>query len=302
MRELVILSGKGGTGKTSVAASLAFLARPVTMADCDVDAPDLALVVRPEPSEPHDFRAGWLAVMSEHICLRCGRCAELCRFDAISWQGAGGGRYVVDPLACEGCGLCERVCTRNAISITSPLRGWWRRSTTELGVLYHAEMDPGSENSGKLVALLRRQARDDTSGQTEWLITDGPPGIGCAAIASVTGAAYVLFVAEPTPSSLHDLRRVAQLVAGFGVPAAVVVNKWDLSPDGTEKIEAFAVAAGLRCAGRIPYDQAFAEAQIAGKSVVGLGDGPSARALEAVWRSIQEAVRSPEAPSLRVSQ
>jgi MinD superfamily P-loop ATPase len=272
MPELVIISGKGGTGKTSVAASLAALARPIVLADCDVDASDLHLVLEPATKERHAFLGGNKARISADRCMGCGKCAELCRFDAIVCEDFDNNPakqlYQVDPLACEGCGVCVRFCPETAIELFPARSGEWFASETRCGSMVHARLDPAAGNSGKLINQLRQRARELVVSDQELILCDGSPGIGCPVIASLTGADLALIVVEPTLSSLHDLKRVLDLCRYFHMEVAVAVNKWDLNPDLTEQIEAQAANWGLPVAGRLRYALAVTEAQVQRKSVV----------------------------------
>jgi MinD superfamily P-loop ATPase len=280
MRELVVLSGKGGTGKTSVLASLAVLAGRAVLADCDVDAADLHLVLQPEVRQREPFYAGHEAVLHSEWCTACGSCASLCRAGAIRAEN---GRYVVEPLLCEGCGLCVRICPAGAIDFPARLAGELYVSETRFGPLVHARLEPGGESSGKLVTRVRQKARRLAADQGEaWVLVDGPPGIGCPVIASLTEATAVLAVAEPTPSGRHDLERLLELCRHFHVAAVVCVNKWDLHPELTVDIEALAETQGARVLGRIPYDLTVTAAQIEGRPVVELG-GPAAEAITDLW-------------------
>jgi MinD superfamily P-loop ATPase len=294
MNELVILSGKGGTGKTSVVAGFAALARDAVLADCDVDAADLHLVLGPTVERRETFTSGHEAVVRTPDCIACGACLARCRFDAVRMHGAGAGEatFAIDPFACEGCGVCVRFCPVQAIAFPERRCGEWYVSTTRSGPMVHARLGAAAENSGKLVSLVRREAKRIALEQGRPLIlVDGPPGIGCPVIASVTGATTVLAVTEPTPSGLHDVARVLELTRHFGVPATVCVNKWDLHPATAEAIERGAAEAGARVAARIPYDRAVTAAQLEGRSVVEHGDGPAARAIRHVWEDVCQAMR-----------
>ncbi len=285
IQELVIISGKGGTGKTSIAASFAVLAGFPVIADCDVDAADMHLILAPSVRERHEFRCGNEAVIRPDDCTGCGRCRDLCRFDAIA-EVKGGGSYVVDPVACEGCGVCVRFCPERAIDFPESLCGEWMVSETRSGPMVHARLGIAAENSGKLVSTVRREARRLAEENGHRLVlVDGPPGIGCPVIASMTGASQALVVTEPTVSGEHDLERVLKLARHFDIPAAVCVNKWDLNPEMTERIEALAVRSGARIAGRIRYDRAVTLAQIQEKAVVEI-DAPSAGDIRLVWESL----------------
>ena len=273
--ELVVISGKGGTGKTSITASFAALAAGrAVLADCDVDAADLHLVLTPEILERHDFVNGREAVIRADDCVGCGVCADLCRFDALRQARHPSGKaiYKIDPIGCEGCGVCVRFCRSKAIDFPDRLCGEWMLSETRCGPMVHACLYAAAENSGKLVATVRREARRIAEAKDlPLIITDGPPGIGCPVIASLTGASKVLAVTEPTVSGEHDLERVLQLTRFFEVPVAVCVNKWDINPDVTERIERKAENLGAACIGRVRYDKAVTTAQIQRKSVVEIG-------------------------------
>lgn len=285
MKELVIISGKGGTGKTSITASFAALAQHTVLADCDVDAADLHLVLRPEIQEYHEtFISGHTATIRELDCIGCGLCQSLCRFNAIQQKG---GIYKVDPFSCEGCGVCVEFCPSNAIDFPEQVCGEWYSSTTPFGDMVHARMHAGAENSGKLVSLVRREARKIAEQQnSEYLLVDGPPGIGCPVIASITGADAVLVVTEPTLSGEHDLQRVLELAAHFNIPAMVCINKWDINPEMSDRIEAKAKQVGATPIGRIPYDKDVTAAQIKGLTLVEESDGPASQAIKEIWRKI----------------
>lgn len=289
IQELVIISGKGGTGKTSVTASFAVLAAGrAVLADCDVDAADLHLVLTPKVLSTTDFISGHEARIRPDTCVGCGRCMHLCRFDAPKIVKNAEGRlvYVIDPVACEGCGVCVRFCPVRAIEFPDRLCGKWMISETRCGTLVHACLNAAAENSGKLVSTVRREARQRAEAQNlSLIISDGPPGLGCPVIASLTGSTQVLVVTEPTVSGEHDLERVLKLTRFFGVPTAVCVNKWDINPAMTERIEAKATAAGVQIAGRIRYDPAVTTAQIQAKAVVEI-DAPSAEDIRAVWKKV----------------
>ncbi|MEW6515521.1 MAG: ATP-binding protein [candidate division FCPU426 bacterium] len=283
IKELVVISGKGGTGKTSVAASLAALAERPVIADCDVDAADLHLVLAPKVRERRDFYAGREAVIRQADCTRCGECARLCRFQAVVRKDGG---YLIDPASCEGCGVCVRFCPAKAIDFPERRCGEWMISNTRFGPMVHARLAAAAENSGKLVSLVRREARQIAEQEGRpCVIVDGPPGIGCPVIASLGGATLVLVVTEPTVSGEHDLKRVLALARHFGVPAAVCVNKWDINPAMGEKTEALALQEGARLAGRIAYDPFVTRAQLREQTVVETS-APSAAAFRDLWRDL----------------
>jgi MinD superfamily P-loop ATPase len=288
MREIVVISGKGGTGKTSLTASFALLADRPVLADCDVDAADLHLVLSPTVVARHELRGGHEAVIREEDCLGCGICLEDCRFDAVRRRVTDGGRvkYSVDPTACEGCGVCVRFCPEHAIDFPDRRSGEWMVSATRCGPMVHARLATAAGNSGKLVSEVRQEARRIAEAQDRSLVlVDGPPGVGCPVIASVTGASLVLAVTEPTVSGEHDLERVLSLARHFGVPAAVCVNKWDLDPGMAERIEQSAAKAGARLAGRVRYDRGVTAAQMVQRAVVET-DAPSAADVRQVWESL----------------
>lgn len=283
MKELVVISGKGGTGKTSVAASLAVLSANAVIADCDVDAADMHLVLKPQATQSHPFDSGNLAVIREDKCTGCGLCLENCRFGAVKEPAAGETSYHIVPEACEGCGVCVRLCPAGAIDFPERHCGQWMISDTRCGPMVHAKLAVAAENSGKLVSIVRSNARMLAMEQgKDTIIVDGPPGIGCPVIASITGAWKVLVVTEPTVSGEHDLMRVLSLAGHFKVPAAVCVNKWDINPEMTERIEDKARQAGAVVAGRIRYDRMFTKAQIQGKAVVET-DATSAGDIKTIW-------------------
>jgi MinD superfamily P-loop ATPase len=273
LKELVVVSGKGGTGKTSVAASLAILARESVIADCDVDAPDLHLVLSPRVLERHEFRSGHQAVIQQSACTQCGACLH-CRFDAIRvcQQASGEPFYTINPSACEGCGICARLCPNKAIDFPERICGEWMVSDSRSGPMIHARLGIAAENSGKLVFTVRREARRVAEQKgLNWVIVDGPPGIGCPVIASITGASLVLVVTEPTVSGEHDLQRVLALTEHFAVSTMVCVNRWDINPKTTERIELKAREAGAQIAGRIRYDRGVTRAQVEARTVVETG-------------------------------
>ena len=284
MKELVVISGKGGTGKTSVTASLAALASSPVIADCDVDAADLHLVLRPQIRESHEFLSGHEAVIRPADCSGCGICMDLCRFDAVRPDED---VFIIDPIACEGCNVCVHFCPEQAIDFPQSLSGKWFISDTRLGPMVHAKLGVAAENSGKLVSLVRNEAKRVAGEENRKIvIVDGPPGIGCPVIAAITGASKVLVVTEPTVSGEHDLERVLHLARHFEIPASVCVNKWDINPEAAGRIEQKALALGARLAGRIRYDPDVTRAQIENKAVVET-DAPSAEDIRQVWENLK---------------
>lgn len=283
MQQLVVLSGKGGTGKTTVAAALAHLASaemPLVLADADVDAANLELVLDPVQREVHDFWSGRLAIIDPDACTACGRCAEVCRFEAV----VAGDVYQVDPLGCEGCATCFYQCPVEAIEMQEQHAGRWFRSDTRFGSLFHAHLFAGRENSGKLVTTVKQQANVYAlDAKADLLLIDGPPGIGCPVISASVGTDLALLVVEPTVSGAHDLERVLATTEHFGVPALVVINKADLNPARSDQIAAYCSERGIEVIGRIPYDTAVTEAMVAGQPVTAVADGAVARAMRDVW-------------------
>jgi MinD superfamily P-loop ATPase len=284
MKELVIISGKGGTGKTSITASFATLAKNAVLADCDVDAADLHLILRPEAQQTHPFYSGHEAVIRTADCLQCGLCQTLCRFDAIKKSGD---KFQIEPSSCEGCGVCVHFCPAKAIDFPERLCGEWFLSKTRCGTMVHARLGIGAENSGKLVSTVRSQAKQIAAAiQADWILVDGPPGTGCPVIASLTGADAVLAVTEPTLSGQHDLLRVLELTRHFQIPAFICINKWDINPAMTATIESAATNAGATVLTRIPYDKSITEAQISGQSVVEHNEGPASQFIQTLWEKI----------------
>jgi MinD superfamily P-loop ATPase len=277
MREIVVLSGKGGTGKTTIVGSLAALARGKVLADCDVDAADLHLLLKPKVKQENEFWSGQVAYIDEAKCTQCGLCQELCRFDAIK-------DYRVDPIACEGCGFCSQICPEDAITMRENMSGHWFISDTKYGPLVHARLGIAQENSGKLVAQVRQQARRLAQEQNlEYIISDGPPGIGCPVISSLSGASLALMVAEPTLSGIHDLERVLGVSGHFGVPAMVAINKYDLNEENSRHIEEYCKDQGIKLAAKIPFDNAVTEAIVRGLPVVEYTKGKVSREIAGLW-------------------
>lgn len=284
MRELTVISGKGGTGKTSLVAAMASLAPSVVCADCDVDAADLHLLLAPEVQERHDFEGGLTAAIDPDACCVCGSCFDLCRFGAVRRTD---GLFSIDPHRCEGCGVCHDHCPTEAITLERETAGQWFISRTRVGPMVHARLGVAQENSGKLVSRVRERAREVAKEQgLDLVLVDGSPGIGCPVIASITGADQVLAVTEPTVSGLHDLERVLELAAGFKVPVSVCVNKTDLNPEMARKIIERAGEAGAPCVGEIPFDREVTSAMIAGQTLVEHGASPAAEAVRRIWERI----------------
>jgi len=292
MKELVIISGKGGTGKTSLTASFAALAGSnAVLADCDVDAADLHLVCEPKIRERYDFSGGSRASIRPADCIGCRKCEQACRFRAIALAGPGNDLVqktcLIDPISCEGCGVCLLVCPVKAIDFGPVINGEWYVSRTRFGPMVHARLGIAQENSGKLVTLVRSKAREIAQKEDKPLVLiDGSPGIGCPVIASVTGASAALVVTEPTLSGLHDLERVAELTRHFGVPTFVCLNKWDINPDLAARIEAQARTMGLSVAGKVRYDPAATRAQIRKRAVVEYSPAGISEDIRIIWTNL----------------
>ena len=290
MKEVVVISGKGGTGKTSIVASFAALANNAVLADCDVDAADLYLVLQPDIKQTNDFSGGKLAIVSTAKCIGCGRCEEVCNFDAALFNGPANDvverTYTIDTIACEGCKVCVEFCPVEAIEFKDAVNGQWFISETRFGPMVHARLGIAQENSGKLVSLLRKEAkRIATEQNKDLIIVDGSPGIGCPVIASITGADLVLAVTEPTLSGQHDLDRVIELTGHFRIPTAVCINKYDINVKITKAIEKKASERGLKLVGKIAYDTAVTKAQIASKSIVEYSNNSLKEQILSLWES-----------------
>jgi MinD superfamily P-loop ATPase len=288
MQQLVVLSGKGGTGKTTVAAALAHLAgrqARLVLVDADVDAANLGLVVPHQTREEHEFAGRDVAWIDSALCLDCGICFDTCRFDAVSY----GEGYRVDPLACEGCRACFHACSVCAIELRPTVAGKWFRSDTDPGPLFHARLHAGQENSGKLVTELKRRAVEEAHAlDADLVLIDGPPGTACPVIAAASGCDLALLVAEPSLSGLHDLTRVMVLVEKLGVPAVVCVNKSDLSPRLTEAIHDACHSRGVDVIAEIPFDPSVTRATVAGVAVTWLGEGSAQKVLRDLWERLEE--------------
>ena len=289
MKELVVISGKGGTGKTSIVASFAALAKKKVLADCDVDAADLHLILSPEVQHSETFSGGKEATIRQADCIGCGACVAWCRYDALQRNiGEGNDTFLIDPFSCEGCGVCVEFCPVKAIDFEPRTSGEWFISKTRHGPMVHARLGIGEENSGKLVSLVRKQAsRLATEKGLDLVIIDGPPGIGCPVIASIGGTSLVLAITEPTLSGLHDLQRVVELARHFSVPIDVCINKFDINPEMAEKIKHYCEEHALLVVGELPYDTAVTKAQLAATSVVeDHADSVISREIQRMWDKV----------------
>jgi MinD superfamily P-loop ATPase len=262
VQELVVISGKGGTGKTSLVAALASLAENKVLCDADVDAADLHLVTKPRIVVRQDFQSGHDAIIRPKKCTQCGLCRDLCRWNAVREN------YTIDPIDCEGCGVCVYFCPEKAIDFPLKTCGEWYISETRFGPMVHARLGIAEENSGKLVSLVRQEARKLAEKKSlDLILTDGPPGVGCPVIASMGGASGALLVTEPTVSGRHDMERVAQLADFFKVPVMVCVNKADLNPESTQEIRRYSEQKGYTFLGTIPFDPVFTRAMVQAQTI-----------------------------------
>ncbi len=291
MKEIVIISGKGGTGKTSFAASLAYLGgSDVVVVDCDVDAADMHLLLKPDFAKSEEFFSGELAVIDQEKCIKCGKCKEVCRFDAIPIIN---NQYIVDPLSCEGCGYCARVCPVKAITNEDLNVGNWYISNTKLNnTLVHAKLGIGADNSGKLVAKVKDEAKKiAVSTNKDYIIVDGSPGIGCPVVSSLSGANFVVLVTEPSASGLHDLKRVYELVKKFHIKAGCIINKADINKDKVEEVKSFLKEENIEYIADFPYDIDFTKAMIKGETIVEYDNGNLKNLVVESWNKIKESVK-----------
>ena len=295
MKQIVIISGKGGTGKTVITGAFAALAKNSAegeispqsggkiMADCDVDAADLHLLLQPKIKERHEFRSGLSAVIDKTICQQCGKCIAACRFNAISND------FVIDHISCEGCGFCSHICPAGAIKMEENISGEWFISETRFGPMVHAKLGIAEENSGKLVSLVRKQAKElAEKNNSDWVIIDGAPGIGCPVIASLSGIDCAVVVTEPTLSGLHDALRVIEVTKHFNVPSRLIINKYDLNPDMSKKIEEHCANNGILLIGKVRFDKTVVEAMVEGKTIMEYKDTPLKNEIKEIWDILQK--------------
>ena len=290
MKEIVVISGKGGTGKTSITASFAVLGgRDVVIADCDVDAADMHILLQPENAKSEDFYSGELAVIDQNICTQCGKCFDICRFDAIDVTN---GIHTVDELSCEGCGYCARVCPVDAIT-NAPLNvGKWHIANTRFNQPFvHAKLGIGADNSGKLVAHVKNVAKEIAEEYNRaYVLVDGSPGVGCPVVSSLSGANFVVLVTEPTVSGLHDLKRVYELVKKFHIKAGCIINKSDLNADKTNEIKEFLKSEEIIHLANLPYDENFTKAMTNCQTIVEIEDNEIKEILSKTWNKIQQII------------
>ncbi len=281
MKQILVISGKGGTGKTVITSAFAALAENAVMADCDVDAADLHLLLEPTIGETHMFKSGVTASIDKDQCQQCGRCIEVCRFSGITSD------YVVDPVSCEGCGFCSLVCSPSAISLKENETGTWFVSETRFGPMVHARLGIAEENSGKLVTLVRQKAKEiaDEKGAA-WIIIDGSPGIGCPVIASLSGVDCAVIVTEPTLSGLHDMDRVVRVAKHFNVPVLLIINKYDLNEDMSSKIVSYAVEHDIRLLGKIKFDAEVVHALTKGQTIIEYSNNGVSETIKKIWEKL----------------
>ena len=293
MKELVVISGKGGTGKTSIVASFASLAKNAVFADCDVDAADLHLILSPQVKQATDFTGGKQAFIVSEKCVGCGKCKAICKFEAISYSVQKG--FAVNPISCEGCKVCVEFCPAHAIEFKNVINGQWFVSDTRFGTLIHAKLGIAQENSGKLVTLIRKEAkRIADEHNKELVIIDGSPGIGCPVISSITSADLVVLVTEPTMSAQHDLERVIELVGHFKIPVLVCINKFDINTKKAKEIETNLNQRGINVAAMVPYDNVVTKAQVAGQSVVEYTNNGVAENIKSLWQAVLDVLNNKE--------
>ncbi len=286
MKELVIISGKGGTGKTSIMGAFATLAKNKVLCDADVDAADLHLIIEPSIQSRHDFKSGRTALIDENRCSQCGQCRDLCQFQAISLD------FQVDPVACEGCGVCVHFCPENAIDFPINTCGEWYISDTRLGLMVHARLGVAEENSGKLVSLVRNEAKGmaEKTG-SDLILTDGPPGVGCPVIASIGNADAVLVVTEPSVSGIHDLKRILALTEHFRVPAMVCINKYDLNQKLTDDINTYVRNSHATTLGKIPFDTGITHAMVQAQTILEYDPfSETSQAIQDIWQKVKDRV------------
>ena len=281
MKQITVLSGKGGTGKTTITASFAVLAHKLVIADCDVDAPDLHMLLHPKPVETQEFKGPKLAEIDLSKCVECGLCQETCRFEAIT-------SFKVDPFLCEGCSTCTLVCPEDAISLKERISGQAFISKTKYGLMSHALLFPGEANSGKLVTLVRQNAGQIAEKENcDLILIDGPPGIGCPAIASVSGVDVGVVVTEPTVSGIHDMKRVLRLLAHFNVLPLVCINKYDINERNTQKIAKFCKNHNIDVVGKLPFDPIVTKAMVSGKTVIEYSpESIVSQTMKEIWKRV----------------
>lgn len=288
MKQIVVISGKGGTGKTVITAAFAALAQNKVMADCDVDAADLHLLLNPDIKERHEFKSGKTAIIDQEKCTKCGNCFEICRFEAIEKRATSDKqqvtRYIVDPISCEGCAFCSHICPTDSIKMEENTAGGWFISDTRFGPMVHAKLGIAEENSGKLVTLVRKKAKELAEKNNSGLvIIDGAPGIGCPVIASISGVDCALVVTEPTLSGLHDADRVIRVARHFSILTKLIINKHDINPDMTKEIEGYCKDNDIEVLGKIAFDRAIVDAMVNARTIMEHPDGKAKKEIATIW-------------------
>jgi MinD superfamily P-loop ATPase len=294
MKEVVVISGKGGTGKTSITAAFAMLGgKDIVVGDCDVDAADMHLLLDPDFKKSSTFRSGYIAIIDDKKCTSCGRCKEICRFNAVDMTQ---GLYKINPLNCEGCGYCYEICPENAILLVEAEVGSVYSSTIKSGaVMVHARLKAGADNSGKLVARVKSDAKSSAERNGKDLILiDGSPGTGCPVISSLTGADYVVLVTEPSKSGIHDLKRVYELVKKFKISAGIIINKYDINQQGTEIIKDFCGHENLQLIAEIPYSEDFTMAMTNGRTITEFSNNNLKNLVTEAWNSVKAEITNKE--------
>jgi MinD superfamily P-loop ATPase len=282
MKQIVIISGKGGTGKTVLTASFAALGENKVLADCDVDAADLHLILHPEIKDRHEFRSGQTAAINGELCQQCGECIAVCRFGAINDE------FYVDPVSCEGCAVCSHVCPEEAISMEENMSGEWYVSDTKYGPMVHAKLGIAEENSGKLVSLVRQNAKKIADEEKrDYVLIDGPPGIGCPVIASITDTDLAVIVTEPTLSGIHDMQRVVQVAKHFNIPVKVIINKYDINTDNSDAIKEMCTAQDIEIVAQIPFSEKASESIVSGTPLVEYADNSITEGIKSAWKKIK---------------
>jgi MinD superfamily P-loop ATPase len=282
MKQIVIISGKGGTGKTVLTAAFASLAKNAVFADCDVDAADLHLLLKPEIKEKNIFKSGLTAIIQKDKCIECGKCIEICHFDAIKEN------FLVDSISCEGCAFCSFICPTKAINMEVNTSGMWFISNTRFGPFVHAKLGIAEENSGRLVSLVREKAKEIAVEQNrDLVIIDGSPGVGCPVIASLTGVDCAIVVTEPTISGLHDADRVISVARHFNIPVKLIINKYDLNVDLAIHIENFCKRNNIELLGKLGFDEAVVRAMVEGKTIIEFEDTTVKKELIGIWEKLR---------------
>lgn len=286
-KQIVIISGKGGTGKTVISAAFCAIVKNKVIVDADVDAADLFLLLNPKLKETHKFSGGSKAVIMPDLCTQCGACYNNCRFEAINKS------FVIDDILCEGCGFCVNICPNNAIKIYPSDSGEWYISETEYGIFVHAKLGIAEENSGKLVSLIKYKAAEIANkNNCEWIIIDGPPGIGCPAIAALGNSDCVVIVTEPTLSGLYDARRVVELAKHFCLPTKIIINKYDLNKTMTEEIEKYCDSNQIEVIGKIVFDECIIRSVIAGQTIMDSQKFEHKNVLLSAWDKIENTINN----------